>query len=152
MRIQVLICHVQLSTHRVMDYPNQSYHNVTIHSNYTNTVADPGFPVGGGGRAPVAGGQGALFTENVCKNKRIGSHGGGGACAGHAPLIRQWNTLPYTSNCIQLHFDVTCNRSLQFDRRDSGFCVCRENIVAAGEDIYFQVISNFRWFIETYLI
>ena len=42
------------------------------------TVADPGFPVGG--RAPV-GGRGpptwALFSENVCKNERIGFHGGG---------------------------------------------------------------------------
>ena len=44
------------------------------------TVADPGFPVGGGGRAPVRGvwtQMWALFGENVCKNERIGSHGGG---------------------------------------------------------------------------
>ena len=45
------------------------------------TVADPGFPVGG--RGPPTW---ALFGENVCENERIGSHGGGGACAGHAPL------------------------------------------------------------------
>ena len=48
-------------------------------------MADPGFPVGGG-RAPVRG-RGplmwALFSENVCKNERIGSHRG--ACARHAP-------------------------------------------------------------------
>ena len=51
------------------------------------SVADPGFPVGG--RAPIRGGRGpptwTLFSENVCENKRIGSHRGGGACAGHAP-------------------------------------------------------------------
>ena len=41
-------------------------------------MADPGFPVGGGvhpleGRGPPMW---ALFGENVCKNERIGSHGG----------------------------------------------------------------------------
>ena len=45
------------------------------------TVADPGFPMGG--HAPIKGGHGpltwALFSENVCKNERIGSH------RGHAP-------------------------------------------------------------------
>ena len=49
-------------------------------------VADPGFPIGG--RAPVRGGRGpltwALFSENVCENKRTGSHRGG-ACTWHAP-------------------------------------------------------------------
>ena len=49
----------------------------------TLSVADPGFPVGGRalvrGRGPLMW---ARFGENVCKNKRIGSHGG--ACAGHA--------------------------------------------------------------------
>ena len=43
-------------------------------------MADPGFPVGGAGRAPIRGGCGpptwALFGENVCKNERIGSHRG----------------------------------------------------------------------------
>ena len=46
-------------------------------------MADPGFPVGG--RAPVRGcgpPTWAFFSENVCENERIGSHGGGG---GHAP-------------------------------------------------------------------
>ena len=33
------------------------------------TVADPGFPVGGGGRGPLMQ---ALFNENVCENERIG--------------------------------------------------------------------------------
>ena len=46
------------------------------------TGADPGFPVGG--VDPFWGGHGppmqALFSENVCGNERIGSHGGG-----HAP-------------------------------------------------------------------
>ena len=54
------------------------------HEKYTLAVADPGFPVGGvhplGGHGPPTW---ALFGENVCKNERIGSHGG--ACAGHAP-------------------------------------------------------------------
>ena len=40
-------------------------------------MADPGFPMGGvhplGGRGPPTW---ALFSENVCKNERIGSHGG----------------------------------------------------------------------------
>ena len=43
-----------------------------------NAVVDPGFPVGG--CAPIGGGRGpptqVLFSENVCKNERIGSHGG----------------------------------------------------------------------------
>ena len=47
------------------------------------TGADPGFPVGGawthfgggGGRGPLTW---VLFSENVCENERIGSHGGGG--------------------------------------------------------------------------
>ena len=51
---------------------------------YPIAVADPGFPVEG--RGPVRG-QGPptwpLFAKNVCENKRIGSRGGGGACAGH---------------------------------------------------------------------
>ena len=36
-------------------------------------VADPGFPVGGGGANPLGGRQPltcTLFGENVCKNKR----------------------------------------------------------------------------------
>ena len=37
-------------------------------------------PLGGGHGPPMW----ALFGENVCKNDRIGSHGG--ACAGHTPL------------------------------------------------------------------
>ena len=35
-----------------------------------------------GGRGPPMQ---VLFAENVCKNERIGSRRGGGACAGHAP-------------------------------------------------------------------
>ena len=42
------------------------------------TVADPGFPVGGG--VHPLGGHGppmqVLFSENVCENERIGSHRG----------------------------------------------------------------------------
>ena len=36
-------------------------------------VADPGFPVGGGGHGPPTR---VLFGENVCKNERIGSRRG----------------------------------------------------------------------------
>ena len=40
--------------------------------------ADPGFPIGGCG--PILMGFGplmqALFSENICENERIGSHGG----------------------------------------------------------------------------
>ena len=48
-------------------------------------VADPGFPVGEGvdplgGRGPLTW---VLFSENVCKNERIGFCRG--ACAWHAP-------------------------------------------------------------------
>ena len=42
------------------------------------SVADPGFPVGGG--VHPLGGHGplmrALFSENVCETERIGSHRG----------------------------------------------------------------------------
>ena len=51
------------------------------------SVADPGFPVGAactheGGCGPPTR---VLFTENVCKNERIGSHRGGRA-PGTPPL------------------------------------------------------------------
>ena len=39
------------------------------------TGADPGFPVGGGGRQRPTQ---ALFGENICKNERIWSCWGGG--------------------------------------------------------------------------
>ena len=53
-------------------------------------VADPGFPVGGGGGGaePLGGRQPliwVLFGENMCKNERIGSCWGGGGCAPVAP-------------------------------------------------------------------
>ena len=47
------------------------------------TGVDPGFPVGECG--PIWGHgplMRALFSKNVCENERIGSRGGGGACAG----------------------------------------------------------------------
>ena len=57
----------------------------TYHVNqaWSKSVADPGFPMGGGGggRGPI-GGHGppiwVLFAENVCKNERILFHRGGG--------------------------------------------------------------------------
>ena len=59
----------------------------TIFSIKYTPVADLGFPVGGG--VDPLGGCGpptwALFSENVCENKRIGSHGGGGGSVHRAP-------------------------------------------------------------------
>ena len=56
---------------------NVSSMAVHINGCTNNTVADPGFPVGGGGVHPL-GGCGppmrVLFDENVCENERIGSH------------------------------------------------------------------------------
>ena len=45
------------------------------------SVADPEFPIGGGGAEPLGGcrpSMWALFSKSVCKNKRIGSCWGGG--------------------------------------------------------------------------
>ena len=62
--------------------PLGEYHVTIVHV----SVADPGFPVGGG-MDPLGGGHGplmrVLFGKNVCKNERIGSHKG--ACTPHAP-------------------------------------------------------------------
>ena len=53
-------------------------------------MVDPGFPVGGG-RAPVKGGvdlrHGHFSVKMYAKMKELGPIGG--ACAGHAPQIRQ---------------------------------------------------------------
>ena len=53
------------------------------------TVADPGFPVGGGGGAdPLAGRQPqthTLFGENVCKNEIDPVGGGGGGARRRRP-------------------------------------------------------------------
>ena len=68
-------------------------------------VAGPGFPVGG--RGPIGGrGRGPLtwefFGENVCKNKRIGSHmGGGGMCQAHPldlPITRKVFMILFVNN------------------------------------------------------
>ena len=64
-------------------------------SDWSKTVTisgpDPGFSVGGGAWAHFGGGfwppTWALFSENLCKNERIGSCRGG-ACAGTPPQIR----------------------------------------------------------------
>ena len=65
----------------------------------TIAVADPGFPVGGmhplGGHGPLLQ---VLFGENVCENKRIGSHRG--ACTRHTPL-----DLP-------MHCIITCGPTI----------------------------------------
>ena len=63
----------------------------------SNAVADPGFPVGGAVH-PLGGGRGppkwALFSENVCKNERIGSHRGG---------MRWAHPLDLPMQCIHIH-------------------------------------------------
>ena len=66
-------------------------------------VADPGFPVGGGGVHPLGGVCGpptwALFGENVCKNERIGSHRG--RAPGTPPPLdppMHWYSLPVAEN------------------------------------------------------
>ena len=68
-------------------------------------VADPGFPVGGGGVDPL-GGRGpltwVLFGKNVCENERIWSRRGGGACARHAPT-RSANAAVLPKQNIKLH-------------------------------------------------
>ena len=61
---------------------------MNIHtSQHTSSVADPGFPVGGGGRAPIRGGvdlrRGHSLVKMYAKMKELGPIGG--ACAGHAP-------------------------------------------------------------------
>ena len=51
-------------------------------------MADPGFPVDPlGGRGPPTQ---VLFGKNICKNERIGSHGGGGVHPAHPldPLMK----------------------------------------------------------------
>ena len=64
-----------------------------------HSVADPGFPVGGvdplGGRGRLTW---ALFTKNVCKNERIGSHGGGGRAPGTFP--RSANDIVVSCRCL----------------------------------------------------
>ena len=58
-------------------------------------MADPGFPVGG--RAPVRGGMDLrrehFLVKMYAKTKELGPMGGGGACARHAPQIRQCAAL-----------------------------------------------------------
>ena len=66
--------------------------NLITDVNYLQPVADPGFPVGGvyplGGCGPPTQ---ALFTRNVCKNEKIGSHRG--VCTGHAPRSANGNVI-----------------------------------------------------------
>ena len=67
-------------------------------------VADPGFPVGRGDQAVGGGHQlptQALFSENVCENKRIGSSWG--ACTGGAPLDQTMQGLFYLHYFAQNH-------------------------------------------------
>ena len=77
-----------------------------------HSVADPGFPVGG--RRAVGGSQPptqAIFSKNVCENKRIESCGG--PHAGGAPWIRQWHwshgSFKLTAHCVHasLHIFTT---------------------------------------------
>ena len=59
--------------------------NLSSPSSSTSSVADPGFPMGGGGMSPLGEGRGpltwVLFGKNVCE-KELGPIGG--ACGAHA--------------------------------------------------------------------
>ena len=69
-------------------------------------VADPGFPIGGSVH-PLGGGRGplmwALFSENVCKNERIGSHRG----------WRAPGTPPRSANAYCLGYMIPCISSFR---------------------------------------
>ena len=61
--------------HKVFDHTMSTAFKIKV-----QTLADPGFPVGGerkpcGGVLPMSN---ILFAENVCENERIGSRSGGG--------------------------------------------------------------------------
>ena len=71
---------------------------------HSKSVADPGFPVGGG--LDLLGGCGppmqALFGENVCENKRIGSRRGW--CApGMPPLDPPMQMTCTNQECYHTH-------------------------------------------------
>ena len=74
----------------------------------------PDFPLGGppshgGGHRPLTR---VLFSKNTCKNKRIGSIGGWGACAGGAPLGSANELLQYYYQSItvtQFTHHVICS-------------------------------------------
>ena len=63
------------------------------------TVADPGFPVGGRGPPTQV-----LFTENVCKSKRIWSH------RGRAPGTPPRSANGITAGGVTICY---CNRARQ---------------------------------------
>ena len=66
---------------RVLQAKIFSLHFLLVVPDYERfTVADPGFPVGGGGAKPLGGRRPltwVLFGENICENERIGSCWGG---------------------------------------------------------------------------
>ena len=74
-----------------------------------SSVADPGFPVGG--RRPVGGGTNLqrvhFLAKTYAKTKEMDPVGGGGACAGSAPLDPPMViTLPIQDILILLMFSV----------------------------------------------
>ena len=82
-------------------------------------VLDPGFPVGGW--APTCWGcqppMWVLFGGNVCENKRIGSHWGGGGGTSAAPPGSA-NEISWSVSDINVHWSSTagacyCNISEQ---------------------------------------
>ena len=112
------------------------------------SVADPGFPVGGGGRAPVRGGRGpirggrgppmwALFGENVCENERIGSHRGGRA-PGTPPLDPPMLFHIHSAND---HMDITS--ICTYVRPTLTYCVILTSLFIYTNSIWSGLTSFF---------
>ena len=102
--------------------PSYTYFPTKI---YGESVADPGFPLGGGRQPPTR----TLFSENVCENKRNRS-----CCGGHVPAA----PLDPPMRILVLRTQVdTHNSQLQILRRLGPF-----GIISTSADIQkFSVLA-----------